>query len=266
MTIPIPLNIPGISHPLCLSVYHEKDTCISRQIIDHGIWEPYETSLVVKDLKRGDVFLDIGANLGYYTIIAGSIVGIPGKVLAFEPDLNNFNMLKKNIRLNKLSNVTAVNAAVSDVGGKGYIYLSDDNKGDHHIYDCGGSRKRVKIDILAGDKFIAKETDRVNFIKIDTQGSEVRILRGLASQIQENRANLSMVIEFWPYGLRQSGTSALDLTDIINHFNLPICVIDHIGHRLFPVTVADLEKWVNETESDPMNQGFMNLFLSSKLS
>lgn len=265
MNSPIPLNIPGISHPFFLDVYHEKDTCISKQIIDHGIWEPYETSLVVRYLKKGDVFLDIGANIGYYTIIAGVIVGAQGKVLAFEPDSHNFNMLKENVRLNKLTNVVAVNAAVSDVGGRGYIYLSDDNMGDHHIYDCGGNRKRDEIDIVAGGDFISNKIDRLNFIKIDTQGSEVLILRGLAPQIRENRSDLSMVIEFWPYGLRQSGTSAYELTDMINQFNLPICVIDHIGHHLFPVTTVDLEKWVTETESDPLNQGFMNLFLSSKL-
>ena len=67
-------------------VHGERDRFVSRRIREEGVWEPYETSLVLAMLRPGDVFVDVGANIGYFTILAASAVGAQGMVFAFEPD------------------------------------------------------------------------------------------------------------------------------------------------------------------------------------
>ena len=71
----------------------------------NGIYEEFETELVSKEISKNDVVVDIGANIGYYTLIFAKLVGENGKVFAFEPDPSNFALLKKNVELNGFRNV-----------------------------------------------------------------------------------------------------------------------------------------------------------------
>ena len=75
-------------------------------------YEPYETELILKQVKSGDIIVDVGANIGYYTVLFADKVGKKGKIIAIEPDPINFEILQKNIKENKLFNVVAVQAAV----------------------------------------------------------------------------------------------------------------------------------------------------------
>lgn len=99
----------------------------------NGIYEPLQTELVKKEIKKGDVVLDIGANIGYYTLIFAKLVGEDGKVFVFEPAPTNFSFLKKNVEINSYKNVVLVQKAVSNKTGKLKLYLSEDNIGDHRI-------------------------------------------------------------------------------------------------------------------------------------
>lgn len=260
--MPCELNIPGITAPLRLQL-HAGPERVSEHIRQQHIWEPYETTLMVRHLQPGDVFLDIGANIGYYSVIAATLVGAHGTVIAYEPEAQNYKLLLANIALNHLTNVQPFMAALGDHNGKGHMYLCEDNKGDHQLYDDGSGRTESAVTIIHGDTHVSSLTKRVDFIKIDTQGSEVHILRGLQEVICSNREHLSMVIEFWPYGLRQAQTSGTELLEIIAGYDLPLFIIDHLAHRLIPACVTDLQPWVNNTDADPENHGFLNLFLSA---
>ncbi|MCP4755638.1 MAG: FkbM family methyltransferase [Proteobacteria bacterium] len=261
--MPKPLNIPGISQPLQLYVHPDVDIGVSQQIIQKQIWEPYETALVVENLKEGDVFLDVGANIGYYSVVASHLVGENGKVVAYEPDESNYHLLVENIKLNRLTNVESFRAALSDTDENGFIYHCDDNLGDHRIYDTGDQREKAEIRIVDANQHVSKSSRHLDFIKIDTQGSETRIIKGLESLIRFNQEHLTMIIEYWPYGLRKAGSSGDELTELLFAFDLDCFIIDHIDHRLIPATKDDLLPWVRETDSDPENQGFMNLLFRS---
>jgi len=258
------LEIPGVPKPLLFHVHSGDNTFVSKQIFKNRIWEPFETSVIVNHLKKGDVFLDIGANIGYFSVVASTLVGASGKVIAYEPDEKNFRLLEKNIAVNGLTNTRLFNAAVSDRSSSGYIYLCEDNEGDHRIYDCGEGRERTGIEIVHGNDHIPRVTDRLDFIKIDTQGSEAHILRGMDKVIQANKDHLAMVIEFWPHGLKQSGASGGELLDMISAFDFDLSMIDTIGRRLIPINVAGLRSWVEEMDAEPENEGFMDLFLTSQ--
>ena len=104
-------------------------------VILHGVHDPTETALVRKEIKRGDVVLDVGANVGYYTLIFAECVGETGKVFAFEPDPTNFALLKKNIEANGVKNVVLVQKAVSDTTGITRLHLSEERQMGHRIYE-----------------------------------------------------------------------------------------------------------------------------------
>ncbi|MDY6905617.1 MAG: FkbM family methyltransferase [Thermodesulfobacteriota bacterium] len=256
-----PLNIPGVTTTLAMYLHPENDKCVSKQIREQGIWEPYETSLIVDYLGNGGVFLDIGANIGYYTVLAASIVGREGLVVAFEPDNDNFALLEQNLALNHMTNVRPICAAVSGHRGRGFLYRSTDNSGDHQLYDNGEGRSRMAADVVHGGDYVRSITRRVDFIKIDTQGSETGIVNGLSRIILSNREHLTMIVELWPYGLRKAGSSGHALLDMLADFDMPLYLIDHIGHRIYKVDRSCLDAWVAEVDADPANRGFVNLLI-----
>jgi len=138
----------------------------------NGVYEPFETELVKKEIKKGDVVLDLGANIGYYTLIFGKLVGKRGKVFAFEPDPTNFSLLKKNVEMNGYKNVELVQKAVSNKTGKIKLYLCEDNKGDHRIYNSHDGRQSIEIEAIRLDDYFKNYNGAVDFIKMDIQGAE----------------------------------------------------------------------------------------------
>jgi len=99
---------------------HGSEDEVSRTLIEEGIWEPYETDLVTRLLKPGQVFIDVGANAGYYSLIASHLVGESGQVVAFEPEQTNFALLSENLKRLELTNYIAIQAPCTDRMVKGY--------------------------------------------------------------------------------------------------------------------------------------------------
>jgi FkbM family methyltransferase len=252
------LSIDGLSQPVRLEV-HDREDRVSAELINSGIWEEFETRLLINRLKTGDVFVDIGANIGYYTVIAADLVGKTGKIYAFEPERDNYALLEKNTRSCACPSVSLSHAGLSNRNLTGQLFLSEDNLGDHRIYDDAG-RDSQPIALLRGDEVFAHK--RVDFLKIDTQGAEFKVIDGLRTTIEDNKTHLDMVLEFWPWGLLQAGSSARELLELLRPFGLTIFIIDHIGHKLIR---SGCDELINLTESTllPEQQGFINLFLTS---
>lgn len=191
----------------------DKDTL---NLTQDGICDPKQTQ-IVKDLSKGNV-IDIGANIGYYTLIMAKT---SDKVYAFEPDPSNFNILKANISLNKLSNVVLFNSAVTDYNGVVNLHLCEFNRGMHRIYPskwCEGDIIRVntvKIDDIINE--------RINFIKLDTEGAELGVLKGMKKLL--GNYHPVIMIEFHPPSILECGDNPKDVFDIIvtsgyNNFKL----------------------------------------------
>ncbi len=143
--------------------------------------ENYEPELTYLEeiLSPGKVFLDVGANLGIYTLVASRIVGETGRVIAFEPSVQSFPGLQRNIALNRLTNVTALRAALSEKTGTAYLYHAPDPVGNSLCGDptWGGEAEEVPLETL---DHVAEQTclGRVDVIKIDAEGAEELVLRG----------------------------------------------------------------------------------------
>lgn len=173
--------------------------------------DEHEISFLKSQVKKGDVVLDIGSNIGFYTKIMSSLVGEPGKVHCFEPDKINFKHLLTSV--SSLPNVVLNNKAVADTTGKIEIFTSHRLNVDHRTYKPEKYESSYFIDAIALDDYFTKDT-RVDFIKMDIQGAEMSALKGMKKILADNR-NVKVLTELWPHGLRSAGSSEMELLNFI---------------------------------------------------
>ncbi len=209
-------------------------------------YEPYETQLILRQARVGDVVVDVGANIGYYTVLLADKIGKSGKVYAFEPDKTNFEILKKNIEVNDLKNVVAINAAVGKTEGKLKLHRSEENFGDHKLYEthppCGhpplkkGGQKNLDeelVKIIKLDKYFkegpsfAKASEgrrKIDLLKIDTQGWEPEVIEGAKELIRKNKP--VMFLEYSPASYQQAKLNGKKMMDFLRKIYKKIWWID----------------------------------------
>tara|TARA_Y100001958_G_scaffold111205_1_gene78582 strand:+ start:1186 stop:2133 length:948 start_codon:yes stop_codon:yes gene_type:complete len=182
---------------------YSKDHISRAFLYNNGIYEPHSYSLVKKYLKKGMTFLDVGANCGYYTILAGSIVGSDGKVISFEPSSNYFNELQKNVKNNYLENVQCINKGLSDKkeilelisdgsnasfveGWMKEVIFSSDKVSDSYKKHKTLNSEKAHLNTL-DDEINRLGIKAVDFIKIDIEGYENNFYKGAINTIKEHR-------------------------------------------------------------------------------
>lgn len=261
----VELRIPGLSAGLKMRLHDTADQIISSRLREDHCWESYETQLTLQHLKPGDVYVDVGANIGYYTLIAAQRVGTQGKVFAYEPDADNFALLKSNVELNALHQVQLFPYALYDKNAEGKLFLSDDNFGDHRIYAADEARNSREISLVHGGEHVARLTNKIDFLKIDTQGAEFFVVNGLKQLIMNNRDHLCMMLEFCPYGIRHSGADGHALVQLLADTGMQLQIIDHQQECLIPAGAHHLSEWVTAMAKEPDNEGFINLLVTPAL-
>jgi FkbM family methyltransferase len=219
----------------------------------HNTFEPAETALFQREVKPGDTVVDIGANIGYFTLLFARLVGETGRVYAFEPDPENFALLTKNLNVNGYQNVRAFNEAVSDANGTLHLYRSNENRGDHRIYDSGDGRAPVTVRAVRLDDRLAGDGGPVHFIKMDIQGAEGLALKGMRNVLKRN-SHLTLVTEFWPNGIKRSGIEPNVFLSTLQEEGFALQRIDKKSLRLIE-TDAEwlLNKQVYEGDMDFVN-------------
>ncbi len=242
-------------------MHNSGDAHVSRQIEEQGIWEPFEGELFRQLLRPGDRCLDIGANIGYFSVLAAECVGEEGEVFSFEPEPANAALLRENIALNGLQDRCYIEElALADSSGEASLYLSDDNFGDHQL-QADTARQQVTIKLLPGDDFFRSHPGPARLVKIDTQGSEHRVVRGLLQYLRDCGADLHILIELTPYSLRMAGSIGAALIGSLQSLGLPFFIVDHIEHQLVACTATELMEWCNNVDDCPGDQGFMNILV-----
>lgn len=168
-------------------------------------YEPLATEFFTSFLKPGMVVLDIGANIGYFSLLFSKLIGQSGKLLAFEPDPKNYQLLKKNIEINGYAErVMLYECALYKEKSELCLYLCDTNCGDHRIYDSGKKSKHITVKAETLDGIMSEHDCRIDCMKMDVQGSEFFVLQGMQKQLQLN-PDLIIFTEYWPRGLHLSG-------------------------------------------------------------
>ena len=260
----VSLQIPNLSTPLQLRVHGKRDQTISRYIREQGIWEPYETSLVLSMLQPGDVFVDVGANIGYFSVLAACVVGEGGAVFAFEPDPDNFRLLRANVALNGFQQqVVTVEAGLADSCRDGQLFLSEHNLGDHQIYASGESRVSLPVTLYNGSRYLGDKLQRLDVLKVDTQGSEYEVMAGLLPLLQQLPSMPRIIIELTPWSLRQAGASGRALIELLASLQQPLWIIDHVEHALAASNAEELAQWCDDVDAVAGDQGFMNILVGS---
>ncbi len=183
--------------------------------------DKFEIKLLKEHIKQGDTVLDIGANIGFYAVILSEIVGDMGKVCCFEPDETNFKRLKNNCQ--KKNNIHLFNKAVGERSGKINIYLSSELNVDHRTYEPEKYDSLKEIDSVSIDDFLPDE--KIDFVKIDIQGFEPFAVKGMINTVTKN-SKIKMITEFWPYGLKRSGSSALDYFSLLKSMGFIIYLME----------------------------------------
>jgi len=258
----IDLHIPGLAPGLRMRVHERGDRVISATLQRDHCWEAYETALTLQHLKPGDVYVDVGANIGYYTLVAARRVGATGKVFAYEPDADNYALLQTNVVLNQLPQVNTFACGLCNQNREGTLFLSAENFGDHRIYAAGENRPQRAISLVHGSTHLATHSRRIDFLKIDTQGAEFFVLDGLRELVLENRKHLTLMLEFCPYGIRHSGADGQQLVKLLEETGLRIDIVDHQRDCLIPAELHHLSDWVSAMEKEPANEGFVNLLMT----
>ena len=195
-----------------------RDTVVSTLLYLEGEYESEVQRLMQAIGLEGGVCTDIGAHIGSHTLEMSRLVGPRGRVFAFEPQSRNFELLEKNVRLNGASNVIARHAAVGDRQGVCRLAVNAVNHGDHRVSTSGDGAEEVPM--LTIDSALREVEDgAVRLIKIDVQGYETYVVRGLRETLRRNPEAV-LFIEIFPEGLHAAGSSAAELVGELRDLGL----------------------------------------------
>ena len=151
-----------------------------------GNYEPYKTRAFLANLREGDIVVDVGAHVGYYSVLASRKVGKHGKVFSFEPRPLNIGFFKDHVRVNGLNNITLYEGAISARTGEA-TFNTNTGTGTGHLSDHG----RLKVKTYCLDELVEiGEIPRLDFLKIDVEGGEIEVLKGSLNAISQNRPRM----------------------------------------------------------------------------
>lgn len=217
------------------------------------VYDPLSTKIVVREIKMGNVVVDIGAHIGYYTLLFARLVGDRGKVYAFEPEPSNFNLLKQNIEINGYKNVALIQKAVSNENGITRLYLSEINTGAATIIGTENDSQYIEIETTTLDDFLMNSEEEIDFIKIDIEGAESRAIEGMTSLLSRCE-DLNIITEFNPILIEKSGIEPKEYLNLLSSYGFTFYDIDELHNKLEPTNISGiLQKYCYE------KKGFTNL-------
>ncbi|MFJ2743604.1 FkbM family methyltransferase [Streptomyces sp. NPDC087440] len=189
---------------------------IQRYIHLFGVWEPHMTAWLKSRLGPGDVLVDVGANIGYFTVLGSRLVGSTGRVVAIEASPVFHRRVLQHLDLNGCENVRAINGAVADTTKPlTFVLASSNNMGANSIVPYDGPAEsaftmdaRPLPDLLEPD-----ELARARVIKIDVEGAEGSVIRGLGPVLGQLRQDVEIAVEVTPERMVKLGDSLEELLE-----------------------------------------------------
>ncbi|WP_394432022.1 FkbM family methyltransferase [Streptomyces sp. SGAir0957] len=198
---------------------------IQRYLYLFGAWEPHMTRWLETRLRPGDVFVDVGANIGVFSVLGSRLVGSAGRVVSIEASPAFHRRVRQHARLNHCDNIRSVNTAVSDEHKKlTFILASSQNMGANSIvpYD-GPAESTFEIEAVPLAELLAPdEVARARVIKIDVEGAEGSVVRGLAPLLGELRQDVEIAVEITPERMEQLGDRAEELLETMREHDFHV--------------------------------------------
>jgi FkbM family methyltransferase len=191
-------------------------------------------------LKRGDVFVDIGANVGVFTVKAAKEVGDSGVVIAIEPFIESARQLSRNISLNRFRNCRVRNFCVAQTTGETKFFLNRDKPNDCSLVRDSGTDPISVFCVSLDDLCAWERIARLDYLKIDAEGAEDMILRGGTASIQRFRPIIQVEIILnridLPHGYRR-----FSLPPALNNVLIP-------SERLNAIETAKALGWIESSD------------------
>ena len=186
-------------------------------------YEPEVTSAILSVLKESYTFFDVGANLGYYTLLASKIVGATGRVHAFEPAPEQFEHLKLNARLNHATNAVLNNIALAESRGEREMFLSLSwNQGTHSFGATEGPTKTYHVSCATIDEYVARNRiRRIDTMKVDVEGAELLVFRGAENTLRSLAVPV-IFFEACEHHARSLGHSTIEVKSFLRHLGYDI--------------------------------------------
>lgn len=240
---------------------NQKDVAVSGSLA-LGMFEKKELAVFRNSIKNGHIVADIGANIGLYTVIAARKVGPIGKVFSFEPEAENFDLLSKNVELNKFENTTLINSALSDTSGERDLYLSKDNKGHYSFSDDSFADTKISVKTNTFDEYMKKYgSPKIDLIKMDIEGAEPLALDGMKETIKRN-SEIIIFTEIYPKAMKRLGKDPLEFLRTLDSFDLSVWVINEGKDKMEKIESHDFESFI---ANFPRGESFKNLYVARRI-
>lgn len=236
------INVHGV--PLLTNIH---DGGIGTLMFLQGEYALSRVSEIRETVKEGDVVIDIGANIGYFTVLLANLVGPKGKVYAFEPDPRNFDLLQRTIERNGWTHVIPEQKAVFNKARELLLYqtqcwATSALTPSKHI-------STVKVQVVTLDDFLSDE-HHIDFVKMDMDGSEPLAIQGMAQLIQRS-PGLRVLAEYDPDNLKRYLNDPLDFITIAGQHGLKLtAILDPRSGRLPNLDLTPLKHLSNHTYLD----------------
>jgi FkbM family methyltransferase len=195
---------------------------VGRYIFYFGVWEPNLTHWIRGRLAPGDTFVDVGANIGYFTLLASQLVGGTGKVVAVEALPAIFSVLQSNLQQNRVDNVRALNCAVWDCERMITVYTNpEDLPGQTTASPAWADKYHLQsqVEVAAvplSNILTSEEIKAARLIKIDVEGAEWQVVSGMRSIIASFRDDVEIALEINRKALKAEGRSPQDVLDFFS--------------------------------------------------
>ena len=199
---------------------------ISKQLFIAGCYEPNEFYFLSQTLLEGMTFVDIGANDGLYSILASKYVGEEGTIIAIEPSEREFSRLEANIKLNQVTNIRAIRAAISNFQGEAQLKIANDSHAGQNtlgdfIYQGVYCSEVETVPVQRLDYQLEEEQiEGIDVIKMDVEGAELSVLQGGQGVLQ--RFQPVLLLELSDQALQTQGSSAAEVLQFLESMDYEI--------------------------------------------
>lgn len=232
----------------------QRDRTIAKNLELYGKYEEYIRSVMLSLAQPGTTVVDVGANVGLHAIPLAMSLGKGGQVIAFEPDPDNYALLCKNVKRNKISNIRLENTGLSSEAGTALLYQSVENRGSLSL--CkenvdGGDQKEispVEITLKVADDLFQDISPPVSLVKIDVEGAEPLVVQGMWNTLERN-PDAKLIFEFWPRFIEQFSLDSLQFLKALEAHGFVLSVIDEANRKIDPSTSENIVAKANSSNA-----------------
>ncbi|HQO57379.1 MAG TPA: FkbM family methyltransferase [Candidatus Omnitrophota bacterium] len=223
---------------LKILVYKNTKDGPSEYIAKNKTYEKVVTHYFTKFVQRDFIVFDIGANIGWFSLLGSRLVGGNGHVYSFEPEKLNFDVLRKNIELNNIDNVVTINKAVSNINGSVKLNINAKNRGAHTLLPTPDKYKSCLVEAITIDSFVSDNNTYPDVIKIDVEGAEPQVFDGMKTLLEKSK-KLIIFSEFNPFFIKNGGGSPEKYIDNFLNQNFKLFYFSSKKEKLEPIISAN---------------------------